>query len=311
MAASITRSAEHSGQTTRKLLVSAIGPILLLLPVRNRALPVHFAPVIATATRILRQRQLLAVMTARELKARYRGSVLGFLWSLANPLLLLGVYTFVFGLVFQPRAAGQSPYPVFLVCGLFPWIWVSSSLNEATASLTANAGADPPLGLPGRAPADGGGAVEPGPLPARAADPRRRAARGARCSAIRWAALDRPAAAGGGAPPAVSVPAWRSAWRRSPSTSRTCATCSRTCSRWRSSSPRSSTRSTPCRSAACARWSSGTRRRRSRSPTRTCCSPAARPSRMVWLEMAVAAAVAWSLGAWLFDRLRDTLVEAV
>ena len=46
---------------------------------------------IATATRILRQRQLLAVMTARELKARYRGSVLGFLWSLANPLLLLGV----------------------------------------------------------------------------------------------------------------------------------------------------------------------------------------------------------------------------
>ena len=78
-------------------------------------------------------------MTARELKARYRGSVLGFLWSLANPLLLLGVYTFVFGLVFQPRAPGQSPYPVFLVAGLFPWVWVSSSLNEATASLTANA----------------------------------------------------------------------------------------------------------------------------------------------------------------------------
>jgi ABC-2 type transport system permease protein/lipopolysaccharide transport system permease protein len=95
--------------------------------------------VISTATRILRQRQLLAVMTVRELKARYRGSVLGFLWSLANPLLLLGVYTFVFGLVFHPRVEGQSPYPVFLVTGLFPWVWVSSSLNEATASLTANA----------------------------------------------------------------------------------------------------------------------------------------------------------------------------
>lgn len=94
---------------------------------------------IAAATRILRQRQLLAVMTAREIKARYRGSVLGFLWSLANPLLLLGVYTFVFGLVFQPRVEGQSPYPVFLVTGLFPWLWVSSSINEATASLTANA----------------------------------------------------------------------------------------------------------------------------------------------------------------------------
>lgn len=94
---------------------------------------------IAIATRVLRQRQLLAVMTARELKARYRGSVLGFLWSLANPLLLLGVYTFVFSLVFQPRVEGQSPYPVFLVAGIFPWVWVSSSLNEATASLAANA----------------------------------------------------------------------------------------------------------------------------------------------------------------------------
>ena len=94
---------------------------------------------IATAARVLRQRQLLAVMTARELKARYRGSMLGFLWSLANPLLLLGVYTFVFSLVFEPRAPGQSPYPVFLVVGIFPWVWVSSALNEATVSLTANA----------------------------------------------------------------------------------------------------------------------------------------------------------------------------
>ena len=94
---------------------------------------------IETAARILRQRQLLAVMTVRELKARYRGSVLGFLWSLVNPLLLLGVYTFVFSLVFEPRGPGQSPYPVFLVTGIFPWVWVTSSLNEATTSLTANA----------------------------------------------------------------------------------------------------------------------------------------------------------------------------
>jgi ABC-type polysaccharide/polyol phosphate export permease len=95
--------------------------------------------VISIATRILRQRQLLAVMTARELKARYRGSVLGFVWSLANPLLLLGVYTFVFSLVFQPRVEGQSPYPVFLIAGIFPWAWVASSLNEATTALANNA----------------------------------------------------------------------------------------------------------------------------------------------------------------------------
>jgi len=95
---------------------------------------------VITLQRMLKHRHLLAVMTGRELKARYRGSVLGFLWSLANPLLLLGVYTFVFSLVFQPRVEGQSPYPVFLVCGLFPWVWLSSSLLEGTASLTGNAG---------------------------------------------------------------------------------------------------------------------------------------------------------------------------
>ena len=92
-----------------------------------------------TVGRIWSRRHLLAVMTVRELKARYRGSVLGYLWSLANPLLLLGVYTFVFNLVFQPRVEGQSPYAVFLVSGLFPWVWFSSSIHEGTASLTNNA----------------------------------------------------------------------------------------------------------------------------------------------------------------------------
>ncbi|MEE2778562.1 MAG: ABC transporter permease [Acidobacteriota bacterium] len=89
---------------------------------------------------IFERRSLLVVMTVREIKARYRGSVLGFLWSLVNPLLLLVVYSFVFSLVFQPRVPGGSPYPLFLVSGLFPWIWVSTSLLEATVSLTANAG---------------------------------------------------------------------------------------------------------------------------------------------------------------------------
>ncbi len=52
--------------------------------------------------RILRHRGLLAPLVARELKARYRGSVLGFLWSLVNPLLLFLVYTFVFTRIHCP-----------------------------------------------------------------------------------------------------------------------------------------------------------------------------------------------------------------
>ena len=92
------------------------------------------------ARQIVRFRGLLATLTARELKARYRGSVLGFLWSLANPLLLLAVYTFVFSVVFTPRVAGVEPYALFLLSGLFPWIWLSTSLLEGSTSLAASSG---------------------------------------------------------------------------------------------------------------------------------------------------------------------------
>lgn len=95
---------------------------------------------IQVATQIFRFRALLWTLTARELTARYRGSALGYLWSLGNPLLLLGVYTFVFSVVFRPRVAGADPYALFVVSGLFPWIWLSTSLLEGAVSLTANSG---------------------------------------------------------------------------------------------------------------------------------------------------------------------------
>src|SRR3954451_2329035 len=92
------------------------------------------------AFQLFRFRGLLATLTGRELKARYRGSVLGFLWSLANPLLLLAVYTFVFSVVFRPRVAGADPYALFVVSGLFPWIWLATSTLEGSMSLIANGG---------------------------------------------------------------------------------------------------------------------------------------------------------------------------
>jgi ABC-type polysaccharide/polyol phosphate export permease len=92
------------------------------------------------AREILRFRSLLATLTSRELKARYRGSILGFLWSLANPLLLLAVYSFVFGFVFRSRFEGAEPYAIFLITGLFPWLWASSSLLEGSMSFIANSG---------------------------------------------------------------------------------------------------------------------------------------------------------------------------
>ena len=82
----------------------------------------------ASAREVIRYSGLLSTLVSRELKARYRGSALGFIWSLLNPLLLLGVYSFVFGYVFvQGRAELVDPYALFLITGLFPWVWVSSS----------------------------------------------------------------------------------------------------------------------------------------------------------------------------------------
>jgi lipopolysaccharide transport system permease protein len=92
------------------------------------------------ARQIFRFRGLLATLTSRELKARYRGSVLGFLWSLANPLLLLAIYTFVFSVIFKPRVPGIQPYALFVVCGLFPWIWLATSALEGSMSLVTNSG---------------------------------------------------------------------------------------------------------------------------------------------------------------------------
>ncbi len=91
------------------------------------------------ARSVFRYRSLLATLTSRELKARYRGSVLGYVWSLVNPLLLLTVYTFVFGTIFAPRD-DVAPYGLFLATGVFPWLWLSVSWTEGAMSLAANAG---------------------------------------------------------------------------------------------------------------------------------------------------------------------------
>jgi len=94
----------------------------------------------AIAATLIRHRSLVATLVTRELKARYRGSVLGFFWSLVNPLLLLGVYSFVFGYVLPNRALEIQPYSVFLVCSLFAWIWINTSVIDGTMALISNAG---------------------------------------------------------------------------------------------------------------------------------------------------------------------------
>ncbi len=84
-----------------------------------------------------RNRALVTALTRRELAARYRGGVLGYFWSLVNPLLLLAVYATVFRLVFAPRADVR-PYALFLFIGVLAWGFVSSALIDSSETFRAN-----------------------------------------------------------------------------------------------------------------------------------------------------------------------------
>ena len=94
---------------------------------------------LANFRQVLRYRALISSLVARELKARYRGSVLGFFWTFVNPLLLLGIYTFVFTVVLSGARAGTrpEPYALFLFCGILPWTWFQSALLESCSVLIA------------------------------------------------------------------------------------------------------------------------------------------------------------------------------
>jgi ABC-type polysaccharide/polyol phosphate export permease len=94
--------------------------------------------VLENLRRLIGYRALIQSLVARDLKARYRGSALGFLWSFINPLLLLSIYTFVFTIVLPgARGTGLEPYALFMFCGLLPWTWFSSSLLESSSVLVS------------------------------------------------------------------------------------------------------------------------------------------------------------------------------
>src|SRR6476469_10132777 len=92
---------------------------------------------LSNLAKLIRYRGLIQSLVARELKARYRGSVLGFLWSFINPLLLLSIYTFVFTVIIPNRNVLTQPFAIFIFSGILPWNWFSSSLIEASGSLVS------------------------------------------------------------------------------------------------------------------------------------------------------------------------------
>ncbi|MDT0304567.1 ABC transporter permease [Streptomonospora wellingtoniae] len=96
------------------------------------------------ALAVWRNRRVVGLLVRRDLKVRYQNSILGYAWSMLEPLAMAGVYFFVFGLVFDTDrgvpGGGDAPggYPLFLISGLLPWLWFAQSLGQAPAALISH-----------------------------------------------------------------------------------------------------------------------------------------------------------------------------
>jgi lipopolysaccharide transport system permease protein len=88
---------------------------------------------------VVRYRELFGSLFRRDLRAKYKGSVLGLAWSLALPIALMLVYLVVFSVLLQARATDLEDYWLFLLCGLPPWIFLASSLQTGARSMLDNA----------------------------------------------------------------------------------------------------------------------------------------------------------------------------
>jgi ABC-type polysaccharide/polyol phosphate export permease len=87
---------------------------------------------------LVRYRELFANLFRRDFHAKYRGSALGIVWSLVNPLALVAVYLIVFGIILD-KSGGIPHYPLYLLSGLACWIFFAVSLQSAARSLVESA----------------------------------------------------------------------------------------------------------------------------------------------------------------------------
>ena len=89
-------------------------------------------------------RNSLRLLIMRDLAVKYQQSVLGYFWSLIEPLGMGAIYYFVFGMLYSnatSRHLGDAAdsYPLFLITGIFAWMWTNSAISEATNALTGQA----------------------------------------------------------------------------------------------------------------------------------------------------------------------------
>jgi ABC-type polysaccharide/polyol phosphate export permease len=103
-------------------------------PVTERAAP--SLSVFARLRELFRYRDLIRNLVVSEVKTRYKNSVLGFVWSLLNPLAMMLVFSVVFGVLWPNQEVRN--YPIFLLCGLLPWNFFSASVVSSLNSVLTN-----------------------------------------------------------------------------------------------------------------------------------------------------------------------------
>ena len=95
----------------------------------------YFRALIALILDIFRNRKLLWQMTKRDFRQRYLGSYLGILWAFIQPTITVLIFWFVFEVGFKAMPVEDFPFILWLVCGMFPWFFISESILSATNSV--------------------------------------------------------------------------------------------------------------------------------------------------------------------------------
>lgn len=82
-------------------------------------------------------KELIQTLVSRNLKVRYRNSILGYAWTWLDPLMMMFIFILVFDVLFK---SGIKHFPLYLLCGLIPWTFFQNTTGQSVSSITDNAG---------------------------------------------------------------------------------------------------------------------------------------------------------------------------
>ncbi|HQT46609.1 MAG TPA: ABC transporter permease [Acidocella sp.] len=88
---------------------------------------------------VLKHREMILLLSARDLQSRYAGTLGGMIWAFVHPIAAVCVFYFVFAVGFRAQGPSHIPFILWFVCGLTPWYFFNDTLQVITGAITANA----------------------------------------------------------------------------------------------------------------------------------------------------------------------------